>query len=356
MTLISPNRLAEMAVKPEYESGARNAIHTCLRVQPGEKVWMLTDEKTLDIAASLYHELHQSELEVRYFVLEEHAQRPVLEMPAEILKVLSESQVGIYCVFPQKGEISHRMQVTAVAEANRVRYAHMVGITPDLMTQGMRADFRKVDAISLKIQERTTATDRIHVKTRRGTDLVATFDHHIKWIKTSGIISPLYWGNLPGGEVFTAPARVDGIFVVDGSIGDYFGLRYGDIGATPLTLEIADSRLVSASCDLPGLADEFVNYIRSVENGDRVGEFAIGTNLNVFEITGNLLQDEKIPGVHIAFGNPYGSQTGADWTAKTHIDVISRESNIWTDGEQIMENGIFLCDRLGFDYVEGMDI
>ncbi|HEY3999593.1 MAG TPA: aminopeptidase, partial [Candidatus Xenobia bacterium] len=224
------------------------------------------------------------------------------------------------------------------------------------MRQGMRADFRKVDAISLKIRERTVQSARIHVKTRMGTDLVATFDPKIQWIKTSGIISPLYWGNLPGGEVFTAPARVDGIFVVDGSIGDYFGLRYGDIGQTPMTLEIADNMLISAECELPGLADEFVNYCRSTENGDRVGEFAMGTNLNVFEITGNLLQDEKIPGVHIAFGNPYGSQTGANWTAKTHIDVISRESNIWTDGEQIMENGIFRADRLGFDYMEGMDI
>ena len=32
---------------------------------------------------------------------------------------------------------------------------------------------------------------------------------------------------------------------------------------------------------------------------------------------GVLLQDEKIPGVHLAFGDPYGSQTGADWKS-TH--------------------------------------
>ena len=32
---------------------------------------------------------------------------------------------------------------------------------------------------------------------------------------------------------------------------------------------------------------------------------------------GVLLQDEKVPGVHIAFGDPYGNQTHADW-ASTH--------------------------------------
>src|SRR4029077_9250974 len=99
----------------------------------------------LDIAASLHEGLVKSEIAVQVFVLEDYAPRPILDMPKEILKGLSESQVGIYCVFPQKGEIAHRMQVTAVAEAGRIRYAHMVGITPELMTQGMRADFRKVD-------------------------------------------------------------------------------------------------------------------------------------------------------------------------------------------------------------------
>ncbi|MHB2019305.1 MAG: aminopeptidase [Candidatus Xenobia bacterium] len=356
MTLIHPGRIAEVTYPDDYLAGAQNAIKTCLNLKESEKVTMITDEKTLDIAAALYQQITEVGSPVQVFILEEHGPRPMLDMPQPILHALSESNVGIYAVWPQKGEIQHRMQVTEVVERGRIRYAHMVGITGDLMTQGMRADFRKVDAISLKIQERTTLTRKIEVKTKRGTDLVATFSKDIKWIKTSGIISPLYWGNLPGGEVFTSPARVDGIFVVDGSIGDYFGLRYGDISATPLTIEIANSRMVRVQCDLPGLADEFLNYCRSTENGDRVGEFAVGTNLNVFEITGNLLQDEKIPGVHIAFGNPYGSQTGADWTSKIHIDVISRDSNIWTDGDQIMEHGIFMCDKLGFDYTEGLDI
>ncbi len=30
----------------------------------------------------------------------------------------------------------------------------------------------------------------------------------------------------------------------------------------------------------------------------------------VHEVVGNILQDEKIPGVHMAFGDPYGRHTG----------------------------------------------
>ena len=59
---------------------------------------------------------------------------------------------------------------------------------------------------------------------------------------------------------------------------------------------------------------------------------------------GQILQDEKYPGVHIAFGNPYGAHTGAEWDSSTHIDVVGRKFNIWVDDEQIMHDGKFLVE------------
>ena len=53
---------------------------------------------------------------------------------------------------------------------------------------------------------------------------------------------------------------------------------------------------------------------------------------------------EKYPGVHIAFGNPYGAHTGAEWYSSTHIDVVGRNFDIWVDGEQIMRGGKFLIE------------
>ena len=54
---------------------------------------------------------------------------------------------------------------------------------------------------------------------------------------------------------------------------------------------------------------------------------------------GKILQDEKFPGIHIAFGNPYGAHTGAEWYSSTHIDVVGRKFNIWVDERQIMREG-----------------
>ena len=56
----------------------------------------------------------------------------------------------------------------------------------------------------------------------------------------------------------------------------------------------------------------------------------------------NILQDEKIPGIHIAFGHPYAEHTGANWVSKTHIDCVGRDFDIWFDGEQVMQRGKFL--------------
>ena len=48
-----------------------------------------------------------------------------------------------------------------------------------------------------------------------------------------------------------------------------------------------------------------------------------------------------MPGLHVAFGNPYPEHTGADWDANTHIDVIPTCCTIEVDGREIMRDGVF---------------
>src|SRR5438445_13048642 len=92
------------------------------------------------------------------------------------------------------------------------------------------------------------------------------------------IITPEKWGNLPGGEIFTAPANTDGTFVVDGVVGDYLCSKYGDLRDAPLTINVADNRIVDLRSENKELLDDFRAYTSTDENSNRVGEFAIGTN------------------------------------------------------------------------------
>jgi leucyl aminopeptidase (aminopeptidase T) len=331
----------------ELAAGARNAIEVCLAIQPRERVALIADEASREVAASLAAALDAVGASIESILIERIAARPLTQAPPEILDALERADAGILCVHPLQGELASRMAIVATVERRRIRYAHMVGVTPEIMMQGMRADYRLVDRLSTTLCERMRTATSLRVETGFGTSLTATFDPELHWIKTSGIISTRYWSNLPAGEVFTTPASVDGVFVCNGTAGDYFGPKYGDLAPTPLTLEIQGGRLISARCSRKELEREFWDYCHTDEFSDRVGELAFGTNLALSDMIGILLQDEKVPGVHLAFGDPYGSQTGADWKSRTHIDVLTRDCNVWIDDLQVIRNSRYLLDALG---------
>jgi leucyl aminopeptidase (aminopeptidase T) len=135
---------------------------------------------------------------------------------------------------------------------------------------------------------------------------------------------------------------VDGVYVADGVVGEYLCARYGDLKATPLSVTIVDSRITELRCENQDLVNDFRAYTSTDENSNRVGEFAIGTNIALENVIGNILQDEKLPTLHIAFGHPYSEHTGANWRSTTHIDIVGREFDIWFDGDQVMAQGKFL--------------
>jgi len=326
----------------ELTPGARNAVRTCLRIQPGERVALITDRETAEIAASLAGEIREAGAIHDICFMEDYGPRPMLDLPAPIRTALERADVSIYAGQPKTGELAFRRAMTEVVDRRHIRHAHMVSISRQIMCEAMRADFNEVDAISQRLRDRAAKARRITAKSPAGSDLAATFDPEIRWLKTSGIISTHKWGNLPGGEVLTAPARVDGVYVADGVVGDYLCARYGDLRDTPLTIQIENSRIAGLSCARQDLVDEFRAYTKTDENSDRVGEFAIGTNIAVDHVIGNILQDEKLPTLHLAFGHPYSEHTGAKWASTTHIDVVGRRFDIWFDDDQVMTEGKFL--------------
>lgn len=333
--------------QPELMPGARNAVETCLDVHSGERVALIADKPSSVVAASLAAALEDRHATLTSLLLEDFGPRPVREAPADVLAALENADVGILAMNPQPGELAARMAIVKVVERRQIRYAHMVGVTPQIMRQGMTADYHLVDKLSDKLRDRMLCAQTLTVKTEAGTAISAHFDRGLDWVKTSGLISPRYWSNLPAGEVFTTPATVDGTFVCDATAGDHFNGKYGDLQPTPLTLKIAGARLVSVRCARKDLEQEFWDYCHTDENSDRVGELAFGTNLGLSEMIGILLQDEKFPGVHLAFGDPYGSQTHADWKSRTHVDVLTRNCDVWIDHDQVISRGRYQLDHLG---------
>ncbi|HEY4009353.1 MAG TPA: aminopeptidase, partial [Acidobacteriaceae bacterium] len=143
--------LRAVSFPEEFRAGALNAVTTCLRIQPSEKVTLITDEATREIAAAIAAQLEKVGCRWNAFVLEELAQRPLKSMPAAVLEDMESSEVSIFAVQVQPNELQSRMQMTDVVNRRRMRHAHMVNITPEVMVEGMRADFNAVDRLSQKV-------------------------------------------------------------------------------------------------------------------------------------------------------------------------------------------------------------
>ena len=63
---------------------------------------------------------------------------------------MERSQVSIFAVHVQTNELTSRMQMTDIVNRRKMRHAHMVNINRQIMLEGMRADYLKVDRLSSK--------------------------------------------------------------------------------------------------------------------------------------------------------------------------------------------------------------
>lgn len=335
---------SEMVVDELVREGARNAVRVCMNVGAEDRVFVLTDDVTLGIGRALAEEAAATGAAVELRRLEEYAPRPIISMPEGLIPSIDEfgPTVSFFAAGSQKGEVAYRLELLVyLPEVLKVRHGHMPHIEPRLMREGMRADYREVHRLTMQVYELARQAKTARVTSPKGTDLTARFGRELRWKPLHGLYHEQgEWGNLPEGEVMTCPASAEGIIVAD-VLGAYFSPKYGVL-AQPMTFHVVDSLVQQVECGDKEIEDEVWAYLNSAENGRRVGEFAIGTNRAVKELTGNLLQDEKIPGVHVAFGNPFPEETGADWSSKVHVDVIPTRCTIELDGERIMENGEFL--------------
>src|SRR5258705_3411632 len=97
ISVSNPIHLNTLPFDPELTPGARNAIKVCLRVKPEEKVTVITDEASAEIAASIVHEIEAVGAPYRAWILEELSPRPLVDLPQEILDDMETSRVSIFC-------------------------------------------------------------------------------------------------------------------------------------------------------------------------------------------------------------------------------------------------------------------
>jgi aminopeptidase len=338
-----PQGLEHMTFEERLQFGAENAVR-CMGVTAQDRVFIITDYERESIARRVAIAALARHADVSVHFLEHYGERPLTTFSQELRNDLLQARptVTYYIATAKPGEIAFRIPLLPfLAQELRVRHGHMIGIDEAVMADGMCADYDEVFSLTNQVYDLVRHAKTIHVTSAKGSDVTATFHKDWHWIPCHGRYHEQgKWGNLPEGEVYTAPATVDGVLVCD-VLGDYFSHKYGVL-EHPVVITVKQGYVTEVSCEDADVAQDVHDYLFSVPNGNRAGEFAIGTLTSLKKLVGNLLQDEKMPGLHVAFGNPYPQFTGADWDATIHVDVIPSRCTIEVDGRLIMRDGEFI--------------
>ena len=303
---------------------ARTAIEECLAVATGETVVIVTDDKREPIGEAIYSaalEATEDATIVRYPPGPQHGAEP----PEPIAAALRTAECFLA---PTTKSITHTRARSAATDEG-ARGATLPGITEEVFTVGLNADYTAISEACESMLEAVSGAEEIRVTSPQGTDI--TFDLGDRpWNEDTGIVhDPESFSNLPAGEVFISPESADGTYVVDGTIRPHGRLADG----RTVTIEVEDGQLTHISDD--ALRSEFEAAAEEVGDAAyNLAELGIGTNLGVTDLVGSVLLDEKAAGtVHIAFGDDAG--IGGDTEAPIHMDGILTEPTVYVDGEAI---------------------
>lgn len=148
--------------------------------------------------------------------------------------------------------------------------------------------------------------------------------------------------NMPDGEIYTGPVED----TANGWVKFTYPANYGGTSVEGAELTFSNGRVSVAKAEKN--QDFLVKTLDSDAGSRFIGEFAIGTNFDIQQFTGNILFDEKIGGsFHMALGAGY-PETGSKNKSSIHWDMICdlrTDSEILVDGELFYKDGQFVFDK-----------
>ena len=313
----------------DLERAVSAVVRDCLGVAEDESVLVVCNPATIGLGTRLRGEAGKLGADAAMALIterESHAAEP----PAPVAAAMAAADVVLA---PTIQSLSHTAARRAATEAG-ARIATLPGATEEMLARVMSADMAGLRRKGGAIAELLSAGADARITCANGSDLRLGLEGRNGLPDAGDLTAPRAFGNLPCGEGFIAPIEgtVDGRLVVDGTIA-----AIGTV-AEPIELIVERGHLVAAS----GREGERLMELLSAhgEDGTNVAELGIGTNEKA-ELTGNLLEDEKILGsCHVAFGA--SAAIGGTVQVPVHLDCVVMRPNVDVDGEPVVRDGTLL--------------
>ncbi len=326
----------------DLAQAARRIVEGSLGVVAGDRLVVIVDESRESLGAALFEASSSVGGLCEVVVLERLGPRPMRTMPGSLRGLLSHAQASVLLVSYEDGEWEMRAELVKTVNELRLRHAHMVGLSRKALLTGFSVDPHRVLDATRAVRMRLRPDSTLHLRSPAGSDLTVTLDPRLRWHESAGIIRPGRWENLPSGELFTCPADVNGVFIADASMGGKLGAEAGVLSRTPVRLEIKGGALRSVQCADRALASGVEALLRAERNGDRVGMIAFGTNVGISAVTGEIICDQNIPGLHVSFGTTFPALTGATWDSPSQLFFTGSGADVDLDGTPLLRSGRYL--------------
>ncbi len=303
--------------------GATTAVRQCMNIKFNETVLIITDkEMPIEIGKSLLEASREitDKVKLEYIhPLERSGQEPSREI-AELMKTPD------VLFIPTSKSLSHTQARRIACREYNVRITSMPNIpVSSFVDGGLTADYREVKENCQRMFDAIKNKTNIHLTSPNGTDLTMKLGQYRLDID-DGIYHKLgSFGNLPGGEVCTAPDKhsTNGILVVD---------KMGIFGEN-IRIEIKDGIAIK----IEG-SEKLKDVVEKIGDKARViAELGIGTNPKA-KLIGVTLEDEKVyETVHVALGN--NVNWGGDNDIGFHDDGIVVIPTLRVDNEVVIKDG-----------------
>ncbi len=310
----------------ELAEAALIALRDCLNLQEGEKVLVVTDPGALLVSQELFHAglgLGGDPLLVEIPVRQRDGEEP----PATVAEMMASADI-VLAATTKSLTHTHARRNACKAGA---RVASLPGITAEIMSRAMRADYREISERSVALAKILTDSSHVRVRTPAGTDIEMSIEGRTCLSDTGLIHEKGEYSNLPAGEAYLAPIEgtSNGVIVVDGSMAGIGKLSEGET----ITLSVKDGIVHDVQGGEKG--EQLRALIESVgKNGGNIAELGIGTNDKAM-VSGVVLEDEKVLGtVHIAVGN--NLSMGGSVDVPLHLDGVLLEPTVEVDGKTLL--------------------
>ncbi len=312
-------------------------------VVPGERVVLVHDEAHREMAELVTEAIRSIRGEVVAFCLERLGARPHQRLHPHIAEAMLDSLASLMLVDFHAGELGMRTELIDLAARYKLRHGHMVGVTRESMVAGFSADPHVIAEKMRALVARLRPDSRISVKSEAGTNLTAQLAPTARWVEYGTVVTPGRRVNLPGGELVTSPASVDGVYVADGTLGDADGALRRRVGDAPVSLRLKASRVESVECPRDPILERSISErLMRTANLDRVGLLNFGLNVGLGAPLGDVFTDQKLPGVHLSLGETFPEKTGAEWTSRSWIALTTARCDADIDRLPILRSGRYL--------------